>query len=115
MTLRVLGAFAIQPTLSLPTGSAESGRGSGKAAVNVLAISSHRFGPVSLDVNAGYTRLGGESTSRRATARCGRSPLRLPIAGRSAGPPRSTATRARAVRTGQPPVVALLTGPNLSR
>ena len=59
----LLGAFAIQSTLSLPTGSPESGRGSGKAAVNVLAISSHRVGPVSLDVNAGYTRLAGESTS----------------------------------------------------
>ena len=57
----LIGAFAVQAAVSLPTGSADAGRGSGKAGVNLLAISSHRLGPVALDINAGYTRLGGES------------------------------------------------------
>ena len=78
----VLGAFAIQSTLSLPTGSPESGRGSGKAAVNVLLISSHRIGPLSLDVNAGYARLGGESTVAPRDSTVWTAAAAVPVAGR---------------------------------
>ena len=110
----VLGAFAIQSTLSLPTGSAESGRGSGKAAVNVLAISSHRIGPLSLDVNAGYTRLGGESTSAPRDSTVWTAAAAFPIAGRVGWAAEFYGYPGTSGSHGQPPVVALLTGPNLT-
>jgi len=110
----VLGAFAIQSTLSLPTGSAESGRGSGKAAVNVLAISSHRIGPLSLDVNAGYTRLGGESTSAPRDATVWTAAAAMPVAGRVGWAVELYGYPGTSGPHGQPPVVALLTGPSLA-
>ena len=110
----LLGAFAIQSTLSLPTGSPESGRGSGKAAVNVLAISSHRIGPVSLDVNAGYTRLAGESTSAPRDSTVWTAAAAFPIAGRLGWAVELYGYPGTSGPHGQPPVVALLTGPNLT-
>jgi hypothetical protein len=58
----VINDFALQVGVSLPTGSAQSGRGSGEPAIGLLVISSRTIGPVSLDINVAYTRLGGEST-----------------------------------------------------
>lgn len=57
-----LGRFAVQGALKLPTGSESAGRGTGTTDGNLLLISSHSFGPVSLDVNVGYTRRGGDGT-----------------------------------------------------
>ena len=99
----VVGAVAMQSTLALPTGSPESGRGSGKAAVNVLVISSRRIRPLSLDVNAGYTRLGGESATTPRDSTVWTAAASMPVAGRSVGLPSSTATRVRADRTDNRP------------
>jgi hypothetical protein len=110
----VIGAFAIQSTLSLPTGSPESGRGSGKAAVNVLLISSRRIGPLSLDVNAGYTRLGGESTTSPLNSTVWTAAAALPIAGRVGWAAELYGYPGTSGPHGQPPVVALLTGPTLT-
>jgi hypothetical protein len=54
-----LGRFAIQPGVTLPTGSSDAGTGTGTTDVGVLVISSHDLGPVALDLNAGYTRRSG--------------------------------------------------------
>ena len=110
----VVGAFAIQSTLSLPTGSPESGRGSGEAAMNVLVISSHRLGPLSLDVNAGYTRLGGESTTAPRDATVWTAAASMPIAGRVGWAAELYGYPGTSGPHGQPPVVALLTGPSLT-
>ena len=110
----VVGAFAIQPALSFPTGSADSGRGSGEAAFNVLLISSHRFGPVSLDVNAGYTRLGGESASAPRDSTVWAVAAALPIAGRVGWAAEVYGYPGTSGPNGGPPVVALLTGPNVT-
>ena len=110
----VLGAFAIQSTLSLPTGSPESGRGSGEAAVNLLLISSHRIGPLSLDVNAGYTRLGGESTVAPRDSTVWTAAAAVPVAGRVGWAVELYGYPGTSGPLGQPPVVALLTGPSLT-
>jgi hypothetical protein len=110
----VVGAFAIQTAASLPTGSAESGRGSGKAAVNVLVISSHRFGPIALDVNAGYTRLGGESATAPHDSTVWTAAAAFPVAGRVGWAAEIYGYPGTSGPSGQPPVVALLTGPNLT-
>jgi hypothetical protein len=110
----VVGAFAVQPAVSFPTGSADSGRGSGKAAFNVLMISSHRFGPLSLDVNAGYTRLGGESASAPRDSTVWAVAAALPIAGRVGWAAEIYGYPGTSGPNGSPPVVAVLTGPNLA-
>ena len=109
-----IGAFAIQTGVSLPTGSAESGRGSGKAAVNVLLISSHRFGPIALDVNAGYTRLGGESAMAPRDSTVWTAAAAFPVAGRVGWAAEIYGYPGTSGPIGQPPVVALLTGPTLT-
>ena len=109
-----IGAFAIQAGVSLPTGSADSGRGSGKAAVNVLLISSHWIGPVSLDINAGYTRLGGESATTPRDSTVWTAAAAFPVAGRVGWAAELYGYPGTGGPNGQPPVVAVLTGPNLS-
>jgi hypothetical protein len=58
----VLGDFALQPSLKLPTGSAEHGSGTGTTDVGLLLISSHDWGDYALDINFGYTRRSGDGT-----------------------------------------------------
>ena len=110
----VIGAFAMQGTVSLPTGSPQAGRGSGKAAVNLLAISSHRFGPLSLDINAGYTRLGGESDVAPRDSTVWTVSTGFPIAGRTGWVAELYGFPGTSGPNGQPPVVAALTGPTLT-
>jgi Putative MetA-pathway of phenol degradation len=61
----LVGNFALQPSLKLPTGSAARGTGTGTTDASLLAISSHVLGPVALDINVGYTRRskGGRSAN----------------------------------------------------
>jgi Putative MetA-pathway of phenol degradation len=58
----LLGDFAVQPQLKLPSGSAQHGTGTGTTDVGLLLISSHQFGDYALDINAGYTRRSGNGT-----------------------------------------------------
>jgi outer membrane putative beta-barrel porin/alpha-amylase len=59
----VLGRFAIVPSIKMPTGSADSGTGTGTVDVGLLFVSSHSLGPVAMDLNFGYTRRGGNGTN----------------------------------------------------
>ena len=58
----IIGSFAIQPSVTLATGSVENGTSAGRAAVGILLISSYQFGRVALDLNAAYTHRGGDGT-----------------------------------------------------
>ena len=58
----VLGDFALQPSLKLPSGSASNGTGTGTTDVGLLLISSHDWGDYALDVNVGYVRRSGDGT-----------------------------------------------------
>lgn len=60
---KVLGDFAILPAIKFPTGSQASGRGTGTTDASILLISSYKFGPVAMDLNAGYTRRSGNGSS----------------------------------------------------
>ena len=55
----VLGRFAIQPNVKMPTGSIVEATGTGTTDTSLVLVSSHDLGPVALDVNLGYTRRGG--------------------------------------------------------
>jgi hypothetical protein len=59
----LLGDVALLPILKLPAGSASAGTGTGTTDVTLIVISSHAFGPYSLDVNAGYTRRSGSGVA----------------------------------------------------
>lgn len=59
----VLGDFAVQPMIKLPTGSVANGSGTGTTDFTLLLISSHDFGAVAMDLNAGYTRRTGNGTN----------------------------------------------------
>ena len=50
----IVGDFAILPSITFPTGSANRGFGSGERQGALLFISSHQFGDVSMDINLGY-------------------------------------------------------------
>ena len=110
----VIGAFAMQTTVSLPTGSPESGRGSGKAALNLLAISSHKLGPLALDINASYTRLGGESEVAPRDSTVWTVSTGFPVAGRIGWVAELYGFPGTSGPNGQPPVVAALTGPTVT-
>lgn len=107
-----LGAVAVLPSLTLPTGA--SGLGTGTTDVSVLFISSHRFGDVSMDINGGYTRRSGDGTSgpRDATlwavAFGGTAHGRLGWGGEVFGYPRTTGP------AGAASSAAVLLGPTLA-
>lgn len=66
---RLLGDFAILPSIKLPTGSLARGTGTGTTDGGVVLISSHEFGGVSMDLNAAFVRVGrSDSSSARNTA-----------------------------------------------
>jgi hypothetical protein len=107
----VLGAFAVQTTVSMPTGSAEAGLGTGSAALNLLAISSHRFGPLSVDANVGYTRLGGDGTIAPNDRTLWTISAGFPVAGSLAWAAEVFGYPGTSGPSGGPPVVGFLTGP----
>ncbi len=62
----LVGDFAVQPSIKLPTGSMARGTGTGTTDASLLLISSHVLGPVSLDINVGYTRRSARGDSANA-------------------------------------------------
>lgn len=50
----VVGDFAVLPSITFPTGSADRGFGSGERQGGLLLISSHQFGDVAMDINFGF-------------------------------------------------------------
>jgi hypothetical protein len=64
---RVLGDFAVLPAVKVPTNSIAHG-GTGTTDVALLLISSHQFGDVEMDVNAGVIRRTGDGSRAPRTA-----------------------------------------------
>jgi hypothetical protein len=110
----VLGRFAVLPSLKFPTGSSDSGAGTGTIDGSLLLISSHGLGPVALDINVGYTHRSGDgSTAPRDSTVWTISfggPARGAVGwvGEVYGYPQTSGA------AGQPSIVALLFGPTLS-
>jgi hypothetical protein len=110
----MLGDFAVQTAVSLPTGSAEAGRGTGSAGLSLLAISSHQLGSVTLDVNAGYTLQGGDGTIVPRHSTLWSVSSGFPIAGRLGWTAELFGLPGTSGPAGTRPVVAFLTGPTLA-
>lgn len=111
----IVGAFALLPSLKLPTGSRAGGSGTGTTDAGLLLISSHRFGAYSLDVNLGATRRFGSGAGAMTprVASLWTASLGTPLA----GPVGYTAEVYGYPGTGGPagsaPIVVLLTGPTV--
>jgi hypothetical protein len=78
----VLGDFAVLPSVKLNTGSATRGTGTGTTDWGITAISSHMFGPVAMDLNAGYTRVGIDAAVPASDAALWTASFGFPVAGR---------------------------------
>jgi hypothetical protein len=108
---RVLGDFAVLPSIKFPSGSRTAGRGTGTTDLSILAISSHAFGPVAMDLNLGYTRRNGDGSNAPKNATLWTASFGFPVAGALGGVaelygyPRTTGP------AGQDGIVALLAGP----
>lgn len=107
----VVGDFALQPSLKLPTGSSVHGTGTGTTDVGLLLISSHDWGDYALDINAGYTRRSGDGTRAPKDATLWTVSSGGPVYGKLGwvaelyGLPRTTGP------AGAAGVIAFLTGP----
>jgi hypothetical protein len=108
---RGIGDFAILPSIKLGTGSESSGRGTGTTDVSILAISSHQFGPVAMDVNLGYTRRSGRGLDAPKNATLWAVAFGFPVAGALGGVAELYGYPRTAGPAGQPGIVALLAGP----
>jgi hypothetical protein len=112
--LPMLGDVAVQTAVSLPTGSDDAGRGTGAAGLNLLAISSHQLGSVTLDVNAGYTRQGGDGTRVPRHSTLWSISSGVPVAGRLGWTAEVFGLPGTSGPAGTRPVVAFLTGPTFA-
>jgi hypothetical protein len=109
--LPILADLAIQPTLKLPTGSLERGTGTGTTDLNVLLISSRSIGPVSLDINVGYTRGNGDGSNAPTNSTMWTVSTGFPVMGRLAWAAEIFGYPGTSGPAGSAPVVAFLTGP----
>ena len=109
-----LGRLAIMPNLKLPTGSQDRGTGVDTTDGSLTLISSRSIGPVSLDLNAAYTRRSGDGTvaARNATI------WAISFGGPVAGPVGWGAELSGTLRTtgpsSEPATYVLLVGPTFS-
>ena len=107
----VLGDFAILPAIKFQTASRDAG--SGTTDLSLLFISSHKLGPVAMDLNAGATRRSGNGSMTPQTATIWTASFGFPISGPIGataevfGYPRTTGP------AGSDAIVAFLLGPTL--
>jgi hypothetical protein len=109
--LPVLADISVQPTLKIPTGSLRRGTGTGTTDVNILVISSRKVGPVSLDLNAGYTRRSGDGSNAPKDSTVWTVSTGTPIVGDLQWDAEIFGYPGTSGPAGYAPIVALLTGP----
>jgi hypothetical protein len=75
----IFGDFAILPAIKFPTASGDIGTGT--TDFSLLFISSHRLGPVAMDLNAGATRRSGDGSKAPTTATIWTASFGFPLGG----------------------------------
>ena len=63
-----LGRFALLPIVKVPSGSSADGTGTGTTDVSLIVISSRDIGPITLDMNVGYTHREGPDVAAPANS-----------------------------------------------
>lgn len=109
----VLGRFALLPAIKFPTGASTRGRGTGTTDASLLLISSHDLGPVTMDLNAGYTWRSGNGASAPRRASLWTASFGGPIYEQLGWTAECFGYPATHGPAGQPNIVALLAGPTL--
>jgi hypothetical protein len=109
--LPVLGAFAIQPGLKLPTGSVQLGTGTGTTDGSLLLISSHDLHGVALDVNVAATERSGDGTDAPRLSTLWTVSTGYPIVAWLGAVTEIYGYPGTTGEAGEPPVVAVLLGP----
>ncbi len=107
----ILGDFALQSTVKFATGSVSLGTGTGTTDLNLLLISSHSFGDLEIDINAGYTRRSGDGSTAPRDAALWTCSAGRPIAGSLGWVAEVFGYPGTSGPSGTRPVVAFLTGP----
>ena len=109
-----LGRLAIMPNLKLPTGSQDRGTGVDTTDGSLTLISSRSIGPVSLDLNAAYTRRSGDGTLAARNATIWAISFSGPAAGRIGWGAELSGTLRTTGPSGEPAAYVLLVGPTFS-
>jgi hypothetical protein len=107
----LIGDFALLPGLKLPTGSQTRGTGTGTTDASLVLISSHAFGPLSLDVNVGGTARSGDGVAAPKRASLWTAALGLPVAGTLGWAAELYGYPGTAGPSGAAPLLAALFGP----
>lgn len=110
----VLGDLSVQPSLKLPTAPTASGLGTGTTDAALLLISSHDLGPLSMDLNLGYTRRSGPGTLAPRSSSLWTASFGGPAAGPVGWVAEVYGYPGTAGPAGAKPIVALLAGPTLA-
>lgn len=110
----VLGDFAVLPAIKFPTGSTRNGFGTGTTDVSLLLISSHEFGPVEMDLNAGATHRSGDGRTAPTSATLWTASFGWPIAGVLGWVAELYGYPGTGGPAGSAPIVAVLTGPTFA-
>ena len=109
----LIGDFAILSAIKLPTGSASRGTGTGTTDASVIAISSHTLGPVSLDINVGYTKRSGDGTNAPTASSVWTVSTGFPVADKLGWSAEVFGYPGTSGPAGALPAVGFLTGPTL--
>ncbi len=109
----VLGDFALVATVKAPTAPTAGGLGSGTTDASLVVVSSHELGPVSMDLNLGYTRRSGPGTRAPRAASLWTAAFGGPVAGALGWVAELYGYPGTAGPAGAAPIVALLGGPSL--
>ena len=107
----LVGAFAILPSIKAPTGDDNAGRGTGTTDVSIVAISSHKFGDYSMDLNVGYTHRSSGAVPTSSTLWT--ASFGGPLAGHFGWTAECYGYPGTGGPFGQAPIVAVLAGPTL--
>ena len=110
--LPLLHAFALQPAVTIPTGSVDDGTGSGVASLSLIVISSRTIHGASLDINIGGT-LSGQPAAVPRTSSMWAVAAGIPFISWLIWDAEVFGYPGTAGDAGAPPVVGLLTGPAL--
>jgi len=108
-----LGDFAVLAALKLPTAPTASRLGTGTTDASLVLISSHAFGPVSLDINGGYTWRSGPGTLAPRSASLWTVSLGADLDGGFGWTAEIYGYPGTSGPSGAAPIVAVLTGPTL--
>ena len=106
-----LGDFALLPVFKLPTGSSAHGAGTGTTDASLYLVSSHSFGHVSLDLNAGATVRSGNGSIAPTRASLWTAALGLPVDGSVGWAAEVYGLPGTSGRGGAAPIIAVLFGP----